>query len=92
MIKSRTIRNLILSVKVDLLLRSGPNSSVQSVRHILSLSGGKDSTALAIYMRDSIPELEYIFCDTGSELPETKEYLDRLEVYLGKPIKRLNSE
>jgi tRNA(Ile)-lysidine synthase TilS/MesJ len=33
-------------------------------RHIVSLSGGKDSTALAIYLRDKIPQLEYVFCDT----------------------------
>jgi len=63
--------------------------SSQSVRHIVSLSGGKDSTALAIYLRDRIPELEYVFCDTGEELPETYEYLDKLEVFLGKEIKRL---
>jgi len=56
------------------------------VRHILSLSGGKDSTALAIYMRDRIPEMEYAFCDTEKELPETYDYLNLLEVYLGKPI------
>lgn len=56
------------------------------VRHILSLSGGKDSTALAIYMRDRIPNLEYVFCDTEQELPETYDYLKQLEVYLGKPI------
>jgi 3'-phosphoadenosine 5'-phosphosulfate sulfotransferase (PAPS reductase)/FAD synthetase len=62
------------------------------VRHILSLSGGKDSTALAIYLRDRIPELEYVFCDTGKELPETYEYIDRLEVYLGKRVVRLNSD
>lgn len=63
-----------------------------SVRHILSLSGGKDSTALAIYMRDRVPEMEYVFCDTGEELPETYEYLERLEAYLGKPIVRLNPD
>jgi 3'-phosphoadenosine 5'-phosphosulfate sulfotransferase (PAPS reductase)/FAD synthetase len=40
-------------------------------RHIVSLSGGKDSTALAIYLRDYIPQLEYVFCDTHKELPET---------------------
>jgi 3'-phosphoadenosine 5'-phosphosulfate sulfotransferase (PAPS reductase)/FAD synthetase len=40
------------------------------MRHILGLSGGKDSTALAIYMRDRVPELEYVFTDTGKELPE----------------------
>ncbi|MGQ9681558.1 MAG: phosphoadenosine phosphosulfate reductase family protein [Anaerolineae bacterium] len=59
------------------------------VRHIVNLSGGKDSTALAIYLRDRIPDLEYVFCDTEHELPETYEYLDRLEVYLGRRIERL---
>lgn len=61
-------------------------------RHILSLSGGKDSAALAIYMRDRVPEMEYVFCDTRKELPETYEYLDKLEAYLGKAIIRLNAE
>jgi len=61
-------------------------------RHILSLSGGKDSTALAIFMRDRLPQMEYVFCDTGKELPETYEYLNRVEAFLGKPIVRLNSE
>ncbi|NPV84909.1 MAG: phosphoadenosine phosphosulfate reductase family protein [Anaerolineae bacterium] len=60
-------------------------------RHIVSLSGGKDSTALAIYLRDRIPELEYVFCDTGEELPETYEYLEKLEVFLGKEIKKLKA-
>lgn len=64
----------------------------QRVRHILSLSGGKDSTALAIFMRDRVPEMEYVFCDTEQELPETMEYLDRLEVYLGKEIKTLKHD
>ncbi len=56
------------------------------VRHILSLSGGKDSAALAVYMRDRVPEMEYIFHDTDKELPETYEYLGRLEALLGKKI------
>lgn len=64
----------------------------QPVRHILSLSGGKDSTALAIYLHDKIPHLEYAFCDTGEELPETYDYLDKLEVFLGKKIARLNPD
>jgi hypothetical protein len=63
-----------------------------STRHILALSGGKDSTALAIYLKDKIPEMEYVFCDTEKELTETYEYLDRLEAYLGKPIIRLKHE
>lgn len=36
--------------------------------------------------------MEYVFTDTMKELPETYEYLDRLEAYLGKPIVRLNAE
>ena len=66
--------------------------SAEKVRHVLGLSGGKDSSALAIYMRDRVPEMEYFFTDTGAELPETYEYLDRLEGFLGKPIARLSSE
>ena len=62
------------------------------VRHILSLSGGKDSTALAIYMKDKIPDVEYVFCDTGEELKEIYAYLDKLEAYLEKPIVRLNPD
>ncbi len=66
--------------------------SAKRIRHILSLSGGKDSTALAVYLRPRIPDLEYVFCDTRMELPETYEYLDRLEAYLGRPIRRLWDE
>ncbi len=58
------------------------------VRHVLSLSGGKDSAALAIYLRDRVAEMEYIFHDTDKELPETYDYLARLEAILGKPIVR----
>ena len=61
-------------------------------RHVLGLSGGKDSAALAVHMRQAHPELdiEYFFTDTGKELPEVYEFLGRLEGYLGKPIERLN--
>ena len=68
------------------------NSQEQQVVHVLGISGGKDSTALAIFMRDRVPEMQYYFCDTGEELEETYEYLAILETFLGKPIKRLNPE
>ena len=64
----------------------------QKTRHLLGLSGGKDSSALAVYMRDRVPEMEYFFSDTGKELPETYEFLDCLEAFLGKPIIRLNMD
>lgn len=63
-------------------------------KHVLGLSGGRDSAALAVYMRQHYPELEidYFFTDTGKELPEVYEYLGRLEGFLGKPILRLNPD
>ena len=62
--------------------------------HVLGLSGGKDSAALAVFMRLHHPELdiEYFFTDTGKELPEVYDFLGRLEGFLGKPIKRLNPD
>jgi hypothetical protein len=64
------------------------------IKHVLGISGGKDSAALAVYMRQHHPELEidYFFTDTGKELPEVYEYLGRLEGFLGKPILRLNPD
>ena len=61
-------------------------------RHVLGVSGGKDSAALAVYMRDKHPNLDidYFFTDTGEELPEVYEFLGKLEGRLGKPILRLN--
>jgi 3'-phosphoadenosine 5'-phosphosulfate sulfotransferase (PAPS reductase)/FAD synthetase len=63
-------------------------------KHVLGLSGGKDSSALAVYMRQNHPELDidYFFTDTGKELPEVYEYLDMLEGFLGKPILKLNPD
>ena len=56
------------------------------------MSGGKDSTALALYMRGKQPDMEYVFCDTKKELKETYDYLDRVEALLGKEIHRLHAE
>lgn len=61
------------------------------MRHVCGISGGKDSSALAVHMRDKVPDMEYFFCDTGAELPETYAYLAKLEVVLGKKITKLNS-
>ena len=62
-------------------------------RQIVPLSGGKDSTALAVYLSQNYPQVdfEFAFCDTGAELPETYEYLDRLEHVLGREIQRISA-
>ena len=65
---------------------------MNKVRHILGISGGKDSAALAIYMKQKYPfmKIEYYNSDTGCELAETELLIDRLSAYLGN-IKRLRA-
>jgi 3'-phosphoadenosine 5'-phosphosulfate sulfotransferase (PAPS reductase)/FAD synthetase len=65
----------------------------KKVRHVLGISGGKDSAALAIYLHQMYPELdlEYYTCDTGKELEETYALIERLEGYLGKKINLLKA-
>ena len=64
-----------------------------NARHIVSLSGGKDSTALAVYLSQTYPDLpfEYVFSDTGVELPETYDYFDRLEHVLGVTVTKVSA-
>lgn len=70
------------------------------VRHVLNVSGGKDSSAMALLMAGRVHGLEhfrqdgmeYLFCDTQKELPETYEYLARLEAELGSKITYLNAK
>lgn len=64
------------------------------VRHLLGISGGKDSAALAIYMMQNYPELdiEYYTCDTGKELDETYELIENLQIFLGKKITLLKAK
>lgn len=66
---------------------------MKKIKHVLGISGGKDSAALAIYLNDKYPmlEIEYYFCDTGKELDETYILIDRLESYFGKKIKKLKA-
>lgn len=58
--------------------------------HIVALSGGKDSTAMALALAEKEPrEYTYVCTPTGNELPEMFAHWDRLETLLGKPILRL---
>ena len=58
---------------------------MNKVRHVLGISGGKDSAALAVYMKNKHPEIptEYYNSDTGCELEETVEFVKKLKGYLG---------
>lgn len=67
------------------------------MRHVCNISGGKDSAALAIFLKEKGiggggGEVEYVFADTGAELPETYEFVDRLEKFLETPIARVKSK
>ncbi len=66
---------------------------MKKVRHVLGISGGKDSAALAIFMKENYPtlDIEYYTSDTGKELDETYQLIDNLENKLGKKIIRLQS-
>lgn len=63
----------------------------RQARHIIPLSGGKDSLALAIYLTDTYPEIdfEYLFTDTGAELPEVYETLRKFEGVYGVEVQRV---
>jgi len=53
---------------------------------IASVSGGKDSTAMMLALRESGIPHRCVFADTGWEAPETYEYLDLLRDRLGVAI------
>ncbi|MFP1817324.1 phosphoadenosine phosphosulfate reductase family protein [Lonsdalea quercina] len=50
-----------------------------SVRHVISLSGGKDSLALWLLAREQGINATVVFADTGHEHPYTYDYLSVLE-------------
>lgn len=63
------------------------------VKHLLGISGGKDSAALSIYMSQKYPtlDIEYYTCDTGKELKETYDLIGRLNSVLGRDIELYKS-
>ena len=59
-------------------------------RVVVSLSGGKDSVAAALHLRDLGIEYDMVFMDTGWEHPDLYEHLEYLEGVLG-PITRIRA-
>lgn len=57
------------------------------MKHIVALSGGKDSTAMALRLSEIEPlDYEYAITPTGRELPEMHAHWRKLESLLGKPL------
>lgn len=62
------------------------------IAHIVPVSGGKDSTCLAIALKEKEPrKYTYIYTPTGDELPEMVEHLNNLEKRLNQPIIKLTN-
>lgn len=65
---------------------------MSAIKHVLGISGGKDSAALAIYLnklysKEELP-IEYYTCDTGRELAETYVLIEQLEHELQVEVKK----
>lgn len=57
------------------------------VRHIVALSGGKDSTAMALRLAEVEPrDYLYVITPTGNELPEMFAHWRHLSELLGQPL------
>lgn len=62
------------------------------VAHVVPVSGGKDSTCLALALQEREPRpYTYIYTPTGEELPEMMDHMDRLEKMLGQKVWRLTN-
>jgi len=61
------------------------------MNHLVALSGGKDSTAMALRLKELNPDTEYIFfcTPTGDELPEMFKHWENIECLLGQKLIKL---
>lgn len=58
--------------------------------HVVSFSGGKDSTAMLLKMIETGMRVDLIlFCDTGMEFPAMYDHIEKVEKYINRPIKRV---
>jgi len=62
------------------------------MKHIVSFSGGKDSTAMLLMMIEKGMHIdEIVFCDTTVEFPQMIEHISKVENYIGRRITRLQA-
>jgi 3'-phosphoadenosine 5'-phosphosulfate sulfotransferase (PAPS reductase)/FAD synthetase len=60
---------------------------MKAPKHVVSLSGGKDSTAMLLRLLEENRPVDLIlYCDTGLEFPQMYDHLNRLEDYIDREI------
>ncbi|MCK9327615.1 MAG: phosphoadenosine phosphosulfate reductase family protein [Bacteroidales bacterium] len=63
------------------------------MKHIVSFSGGKDSTLMLLLMLEKgMPIDEIIFADTGMEFQELYDYIEKIENFTGRKVTRIKSK
>ena len=68
---------------------------LENAKIIISVSGGKDSTAMVLHMLElgfTWEQMEMVYMDTGWEHASTYQYLEYLESFFGEEITRLKSQ
>ena len=74
-------------------IKQNNSANTKPSLHVLSLSGGKDSTALLLrLLEENMPLDQILFCDTGLEFPALYDHIAKLEKNISVPIIRLQSD
>jgi 3'-phosphoadenosine 5'-phosphosulfate sulfotransferase (PAPS reductase)/FAD synthetase len=62
--------------------------------HLISISGGKDSTATLLHALETVPfeNIKGVFADTGNEHEFTYQYVDYLQQQTGIEIKHVKAD
>lgn len=71
-------------------IEAAPRLAPSNHKHVVALSGGKDSTAMALALTMFEPaDYTFVCTPTGDELPEMEAHWAKLEGLLGHPLMRL---
>lgn len=63
------------------------------IKHVVSFSGGKDSTAMLLMMIERGMQIDdIVFCDTGLEFPQMYDHIRAVEKYIGRKITVVKSD
>ena len=62
------------------------------MKHIVSFSGGKDSTAMLLRMLEENMQVdEIIYCDTYKEFPQMYKHIEKIKKYIKEKLKSKDS-